>query len=329
MMDLTFRKYFAIVVIVAGVLLGVREAREQVIKIGCLPAGGTKPAASWMDACLSDRIGDYSHSAIWFGTEPATTAAIYAAKVLFFGNSRMEFAASRGGAAEWFAAKRIRFYILAFGYDEESGWAKRLLERLRPHPSVIVFDTNQYFTGGQSLPAQAIEKDPEGELKTALATRSFMASAPEYCRYLSILCGRTAAGYRADADGHAFAVGTDRVWFGKTSFGNYVMPPPPPPSYRVTTTICATRRPCSTASMPIQGAWSSHWCPTASRTICWPDSSLNISAPDLSRLTSTGCGPWIIAISRLRVPGYGCRPSWNSCNRSFRTAFRRTNGLRR
>lgn len=228
-MEQPFRKYLLVALIVAALLLGGREAREQIIKFGCLPTGGSKPADSWMDACASDRIGDYSHSAIWFGTEPAATAAIDAAKVLFFGNSRLEFAVSRGGAAEWFAAKGIRFYVLAFGYVEQSGWAEKLVKKFHLHPKVIVFDTNNYFTGGQSLPAQEIEKDPEGELKTALATKSYMANAVTYCSYLPVFCGRTAAGYRADADGHAFALPADRLWFGKSDDGNFEITPPPPP----------------------------------------------------------------------------------------------------
>jgi len=227
-MNKPFLRYIFVSLVVVGVLLGGRETWQKAVKFGCLPPNGTRPSDGWMEACASDRIGDYGHSAIWFGTEPSVKGSILAAKLLIFGDSRMEFAVSRGGVAEWLSAQHLRFYLLAFGYGEESGWARRLLEKFHPDPAIMVFDTDPYFTGQQSLPAKAIEADPAGELKTALATKSFLDDDGKYCRYVPWLCGRTAAAYRSNLDGHVFDLSPERFWFGRAEQGRYPIMRPPP-----------------------------------------------------------------------------------------------------
>jgi hypothetical protein len=227
-MELSLSRYLYIVLIVAAVLFGGRQGAEQIVKLGCLPPGGIKPADGWLQTCASDRVGGIDESVIWFGTEPSVSGAVAAAKVLIFGDSRIEYAISRGGGSEWFSGKGIPFYLLAFGGGAESGLARKLLDKFHPHPDLVIFNVDPYFTGGFTLTGQAIAANPERELKAVLETQSFMRDSAKYCTYIPWLCGRTSSGYRANIDGHLFNLLPERYWFGRAMAGHFPVDPPPP-----------------------------------------------------------------------------------------------------
>jgi hypothetical protein len=228
MIDKPLRNYLAVALLVAAVLMGGRGAWHETVKAGCLPADGITPPGLWMDGCASDQIGSYGLDVLWFGLDPQAVAGITRAKVLLFGDSRMLTAASDGIASAWFAARHIPMYLLAFGAGEQSGFAGRLVEKLKPHPDLVVFDTDPYFTGQQSIPAQAIADDPVGEEKNAGAIKAFLEAAPTWCRFLPWLCGRTQHFYRQYLDGVVAHESQDRVWFNKNQSGSFPISPPGP-----------------------------------------------------------------------------------------------------
>lgn len=221
MIEPRFRNYLAVAVLVAAVLMGGRSAWQETIKIGCLPEGGSPPPGLWMDGCASDQIGSYGLDVLWFNLDPQAVAGIPRAKVVFFGDSRMLTAASEGIASAWFAARHIPMYLLAFAAGEQSGFADRLVGKLQPRPQLAVFDADPYFTGEESIPAQAIANDPVGEEKLARGTRAFLDAGPTYCRYLFWLCGRTQHFYRKYLDGVVARQAEDRVWFNKNEHGSF------------------------------------------------------------------------------------------------------------
>jgi hypothetical protein len=221
MIDKPFRAYLAVSLLVAAVLMAGRGAWQETVKIGCLPADGTSPPGVWMDGCASDRIGSYGLDVLWFNLDPQAVAGIERAKVLVFGDSRMLTAMSDGIASAWFAARRIPMYLLAFGAGEQSGFADRLVAKLQPQAELAVFDADPYFTGEQSIPAQAIADDPVTEEKSARDTKAFLDAGPSYCRYLDWLCGRTQHFYRQYLDGVVSHQAQDRVWFGKNQSGSF------------------------------------------------------------------------------------------------------------
>jgi hypothetical protein len=228
-MGKSLRRYLVVLLLLAGVLTLGRDGWIEAEKIGCMPAGGTQPPGGWLNYCASDRIGDYDHAAVWFGTEPGVGAAIRNARVLLFGDSKMQGAASQPTVEQWFAERSIPFYLLAFTSGEQSGWAERLIAKFHPHPAVMVFDTDPYFTGGLSLPAQAIIDDPAGEKRAAEATHAFIAAGPTYCTYLGWLCGRTESSYRSFTNGRVYRSDAARWWFGIHPGGRFPVTPPPPP----------------------------------------------------------------------------------------------------
>jgi hypothetical protein len=222
------RNYLALAVLVAALLMGGRSAWQETVKIGCLPVTGTPPPGTWMDGCASDQIGSYELGVLWFNLDPRATASIERAKVLLFGDSRMLAGMSNGIASAWFAARDIPMYLMAFGAGEQSGWAERLMERLRPQPELVVFDADPYFTGEQSIPAQAITDDPVAEEKAAREIKAFVEAGPGYCRYLPWLCGRTQQSYRQYLDGVIAHRSNDRVWFNKNQNGLFPINRPGP-----------------------------------------------------------------------------------------------------
>ena len=221
MIEPRLRNYLAGILLVAALLMGGRSAWQQTIKIGCLPFGGVPPAGTWMDGCASDQIGSYGLDVLWFDLDPKAVAGITDAKVLFFGDSRILTAISDGVASAWFAARHIPMYLLAFGAGEQSGFADRLVEKLQPRPRLAVFDADPYFTGEQSIPAQAIANNPAGEAAAARETKAFLDAGPTYCRYLQWLCGRTQHFFRQYADGVVVHQDDQRDWFNKNQAGSF------------------------------------------------------------------------------------------------------------
>jgi hypothetical protein len=228
MIDKPLRNYLAVALLVAAVLMGGRTAWQQTVKIGCLPPGGTSPPGTWMDGCASDQVGSLGLDVLWFATDRQAVAGITGAKVLLFGDSRMLGGMSNGIASTWFAIRNIPMYLMAFGAGEQSGWAERLVAKWRPQPELLVFDTDPYFTGEQSIPAQVIADDPAAEEQVANDNRAFFDAGPTYCRYLSWLCGRTEHNFRRYLDGTVVHQAQDRVWFGKNQNGSFPIARPGP-----------------------------------------------------------------------------------------------------
>jgi hypothetical protein len=221
MIEKRLRNYLVLAVLIAAVLMGGRSAWQRTIEIGCLPVDGKPPSGAWMDGCASNQIGSYGLDVLWFDLDPAAVAGITRAKVLIFGDSRVLTAMSQGIASTWFAVRHIPMYLLAFGAGEQSGFADRLVAKFQPRPSLVVFDADPYFTGEESIPAQAITEDPVGEETTARQTKAFLDAAPVYCRYLGWLCGRTERAYRQYLDGIVVHQDDYRVWFNKNQGGSF------------------------------------------------------------------------------------------------------------
>lgn len=228
MIEKSLRNYLAVALLVAAVLMGGRSAWRETVKIGCLPVNGMPPAGTWMDGCAFDQIGNYGLDVLWFNLDPQAIAGIERAKVLIFGDSRVLTAMSSGVASVWFAARHVPMYLLAFGAGEQSGFADRLVGKLQPRPELVVFDADPYFTGEESIPAQAIANDPVGEERAARATKAFLDAAPTYCHYLPWLCGRTQHFYRQYLDGIVVHQSDDRVWFNKNQEGSFPIARPGP-----------------------------------------------------------------------------------------------------
>jgi hypothetical protein len=128
----------------------------------------------------------------------------------------------------WFASRNIPMYLLAFGANEQSGWADRLLDKFHMQPDLVVFDADPYFTGKLAVPSSVLFQDVAAEEKSARATKAFLDAAPAWCRFLPWLCGRTERSYRTFRDGSIIHQDRDRVWFNRNEAGNFPIPTPEP-----------------------------------------------------------------------------------------------------
>jgi hypothetical protein len=213
-MKLSFYTYLLCIFGIAAALMAGFEVVRWHNKMGCLPRDGQAPAGYWLDACNSSDVGDLSRDDTWYDLEPSVAPGVRKADVLFFGGSRMLYAASRGDADQWFAKRGWPFYILAYEGDEQSGWGIKLMHKFRPHPKVVIVDVNRFFTNGYSVPAQTIFANEAKERKNALAIHEFFDRMTPLCKRFSSLCGRTQAVYRSKQDGHTifYAAGRENAY---------------------------------------------------------------------------------------------------------------------
>ncbi len=86
----------------------------------------------YLGYCGATSYGDYDHGAIWFGLEPAASAAAANAQVLFLGNSRTQFAFSSKATADWFSSLSESYYLLGFSHFENYTFEAPLLQQAAP-----------------------------------------------------------------------------------------------------------------------------------------------------------------------------------------------------
>jgi hypothetical protein len=98
----------------------------------CMANGYTSDR--YLGQCDTKGYGDYEHGAFWLGLEPAAQNFANDADVLFFNNSRVQFAFSTKATAGWFSAASIRYYLLGFTYNEGAPFARRFYTGSGPNP---------------------------------------------------------------------------------------------------------------------------------------------------------------------------------------------------
>jgi hypothetical protein len=164
----------------------------------CMANGYT--ADRYLGQCGTKGYGDYEHGAFWLGLEPAAQNFAKDADVLFFGNSRIQFAFSTKATADWFSAASIRYYLLGFTYNEGASFAEALLHRIRPNPKVYVINVDNFFDQEESLPAREVTHDP-GARSHYEAKRRWQRVHEQICKAVPAICGHTFAIFRSRENG--------------------------------------------------------------------------------------------------------------------------------
>jgi hypothetical protein len=209
---MTTRTYWIVAVVSFAVLSLAKGLYDRAIETTCW-AGGYKQDA-WMAYCNSERFGVYDTEAIWNGTEAEAQREIRRAKVLTLSDSHLQNALSLGGASEWFAQRNLPFYMLGVPHNE-SGFGERLLERLRPHPDVLILDASPYFTGDVGKFERGIFEDPQASRAGVLELKGFQSWHQRFCDELPAACGHNFSYFRSRRDGHwIFPPQTGSIWIG-------------------------------------------------------------------------------------------------------------------
>jgi hypothetical protein len=194
---------FALLVIAAA--LGAYLVKLRDDGIFACPAGGYG-ADGYLAYCHAGDYGDYEHGAFWFGLDPAATRAARAADVLFLGDSHLQFALSTSATADWFAAAKLRYYLLGFGYGEDVGFTERLLGRLHPRARIYIINVDGFFDRTETVAAKAATGDWASLVHFA-GKRWWQELHRPLCGALPQLCGQKYVIYRSRATGAYRAMG--------------------------------------------------------------------------------------------------------------------------
>lgn len=114
--------------------------------------GRSQAANAYIAYCQDRAYGDFEHEAFYFGLEHVPQA-LAETKVLFLGNSRLQYAFSRDNVAPFFAERGVPFFVMGFGHGEQSRFPQLVLERHPARPALAVINVDPFFTDGITEPA--------------------------------------------------------------------------------------------------------------------------------------------------------------------------------
>jgi hypothetical protein len=163
-------------------------------------------ADGYLGYCGATSYGDYDHGAIWFGLEPAASAAAANAQVLFLGDSRTQFAFSSKAIADWFSSLSVSYYLLGFSHDENYTFEAPLLRKLHPRAKVYVINIGSFFERSESGPGKTVLRDESARTRYQ-EKRQWQSIHKRICTTFKAVCGDELAIFRSRSAGTWLATG--------------------------------------------------------------------------------------------------------------------------
>jgi hypothetical protein len=155
-----WRRYVTLFLLCAGfsiVIIGVGQMTVDNLK--CRSTGYDN--AHFLAYCRSELYADYEHGALLYGLEPSAIYSIRRSEVLFLGNSKLQAAFSSNAVRDYFNSIKVPFFILGFGYADESAFSEAILRRWGVSPKVLVINADPFFSEWLSSAARdALEARP-------------------------------------------------------------------------------------------------------------------------------------------------------------------------
>jgi hypothetical protein len=152
--------------------------------------------------CDSPKYADYEHGAFFYGTEASALDNIRRADVLFLGNSKMQAAFSTKAVRDYFTPMNVRFFLMGFGFSEESKYASAILKRWNIAPKLLVINADPFFSEHLSEPAQEALEGRAEYLWRLFLKASFQRVHRIICSFASGVCPeRYPAIFRSKRDG--------------------------------------------------------------------------------------------------------------------------------
>jgi hypothetical protein len=186
------------------VILGASAYSLRAYGIFSCRAGGYGQD-SYLSYCGAKGYGDYDHGAFWFELEPRAVAAARKAKVLFLGNSRMQFGFSTSATANGFESLGVPYYLLGFSHFGNARFEAPLLRKLQPGAAAYVINIDLFFEPSMSQPARAVMHEA-GAKSRYQNKRAWQPIHKRLCSLLPALCGGAMAYFRSPTTG-AWVVG--------------------------------------------------------------------------------------------------------------------------
>lgn len=107
--------------------------------------------SSFLAYCNTDDFGDYEHGAFVWDLEPAAVRALKNARVIFLGNSRIQFAFSTAATRDYFEKQKTSYYLAGFTYFENMVFALALIDKYKLHPQAVVINSDNTFFRDEML----------------------------------------------------------------------------------------------------------------------------------------------------------------------------------
>jgi hypothetical protein len=188
---------YILLVLAVALGTGAYSLRKYGI-FSCSASGYT--ADRYLSYCNATNYGDYDHGAIWFGFEPAASAAAANAKVLFLGNSRTQFAFSSKSTADWFSALSESYYLLGFSHSENYTFEGPLLRKLHPRAKVYVINIDSFFERSETGPGKTVMRDESARTRYE-QKRQWQRIHKGICTTFKAVCGNEGAFFRSRSAG--------------------------------------------------------------------------------------------------------------------------------
>jgi hypothetical protein len=179
------------------------------------------PSDSYIAYCLDREYGDYEHEAFYFGLS-RTADALAETRVLFLGNSKMQYAFSRANVAPFFAERRTTFFVMGFRHGEQSRFAELVLRRHPARPALAVINVDPFFTDGITEPAAFPVQHPIAGWIDAIFKSAMQRPRAGLCRAGPAPCS------------NACCAADDRPCCDRKRRGNGTSPPLPPSPIHLT-----------------------------------------------------------------------------------------------
>jgi hypothetical protein len=188
---------YILLLLAVGVGVGARSFRKDSI-FSCRASGYASDR--YIAYCGGKNYGDYEHGAFWFNLEPAATAAAANSRVMFLGNSRMQFAFSSKATADWFSSLSESYYLLGFSAFGNYTFEAPLLRKLRPRAKVYVINIDSFFDSAESPPAKIVMQDAAAQSRYE-QKRQWQKIHKAICASSEIVCGHGFALFRSRSSG--------------------------------------------------------------------------------------------------------------------------------
>jgi hypothetical protein len=192
------------ILLVLAMALGAGAYRLRKNSIFSCQASGYS-SDRYLGYCSATNYGDYDHGAIWFGLEPAVSAAANA-QVLFIGNSRTQFGFSTKATADWFSSLSLSYYLLGFSHFEYDTFEAPLLRKVRPQAKVYVINIDSFFERSKTGPGKTVMGDASARNRYE-EQRQWQGIHKAICTTFEAVCGHDVAIFRSRSTGAWFVDG--------------------------------------------------------------------------------------------------------------------------
>ncbi len=161
----------------------------------------------FLSYCNSTAYGDFDHGAFWYPLEPDAVASAHAAEVLLIGSSRMQFGFSTQRTRDWFANRKLSYYLLGFTHTENTLFLGPLVDRIAPTAKALIINADGFFQNRITSPTATLFAGGDAPARYG-AKKNWQGPHRFLCGFFSSLCGDNYVIFRDISNGQWRRFGT-------------------------------------------------------------------------------------------------------------------------